>query len=70
MKKEGQTAEGINRWQHVLNPNRDRNVHIIILLFLSYHDVTKNKREIDYVERMIDSIENYNDENWIDEGRI
>ncbi len=31
---------------------------------------TKNKKEIEYVERMINSVENYNEENWIDEGRL
>lgn len=29
---------------------------------------TQNKDEIEFVERMINSIENYNDENWIDKG--
>lgn len=29
---------------------------------------TKNEKEIAFVEKMIDSIENYNGENWIDKG--
>lgn len=31
---------------------------------------TKNKKEIEFVEKMIENIENYDGENWIEEGRF